>query len=95
MWDPLAGTPVGAPLTGHTGEVRAVAGFAAPDGRTLLATAGGDGTVRVWDLEAATKSVIFLNLPVLDLARVNGDLAIAVPEGILLIRLDGGIASST
>jgi WD40 repeat protein len=49
VWDPLVGTAVGEPLTGHTGMVLAVAAFAGPDGRTLLATTGQDGTVRVWD----------------------------------------------
>ncbi|MFB7128268.1 hypothetical protein, partial [Kitasatospora sp. NPDC056273] len=36
-------------LTGHTGKVRAVAVFTAPDGSPRLATTGDDGTVRIWD----------------------------------------------
>ena len=52
LWDPGSGTPVGEPLTGHTGlthPVFAVAFGALPDGRALLASGGLDGTVRLWD----------------------------------------------
>ncbi|HEU4426509.1 MAG TPA: WD40 repeat domain-containing protein [Pilimelia sp.] len=38
-----------ASLTGHTGSVSAVAAVPGPDGRTLLASAGTDGAVRLWD----------------------------------------------
>jgi len=46
LWDPITGTPVGDPLTGHTDAVTAVP---LPDGRTLLATTSNDRTVRLWD----------------------------------------------
>jgi WD40 repeat protein len=36
-------------MTGHTGSVRSVAFGTGPRGRPLLATAGDDGTVRLWD----------------------------------------------
>ncbi len=36
-------------LTGHTGSVRVVVVVPMPDGRTLLATASTDKTVRLWD----------------------------------------------
>ncbi|MGH4026619.1 MAG: WD40 repeat domain-containing protein, partial [Pseudonocardiaceae bacterium] len=36
-------------LAGHTGSVLAVAAVSLPDGSTLLASAGGDRTVRLWD----------------------------------------------
>jgi WD40 repeat protein len=47
-----AGTPIGEPLTGHTGPVLAVATAVLPDGRPVAVTGGVDRTVRVWDLAA-------------------------------------------
>jgi len=55
IWDPIAGQQVGDPLTGHTGGALGVCalpgagGSGRPDGATLLATTGRDGTVRIWD----------------------------------------------
>ncbi|MEU4645771.1 WD40 repeat domain-containing protein, partial [Micromonospora sp. NPDC023814] len=46
--DPRAIAPVGEPLRGHDDWVRAVV-FGRVGGLDLLATAGSDGTVRVWD----------------------------------------------
>ena len=50
MWRLADGTPVGEPLTGHAGGVRAVAVGALRDGTPVIVSGGGDGTVRVWRL---------------------------------------------
>jgi WD40 repeat protein len=55
VWDPATGRQIGDPLTGHTGHVLRVCTLPGagphgrPDGTTLLATTGADGTVRIWD----------------------------------------------
>src|SRR5688500_85540 len=45
LWDPVAGTPSGPPLTGHTSAVNWGA-WTAVDGRPILATGDLDDTVR-------------------------------------------------
>ncbi|MDI5966932.1 WD40 repeat domain-containing protein [Streptantibioticus silvisoli] len=42
-------------LTGHSGGVWAVAAFTAPDGTARLASAGDDGTVRIWNPATAVQ----------------------------------------
>ena len=54
LWDPGSGEPVGEPLTGHIYEEDEVDGlnwvaFGRVGDRDLLATAGDDGTVWLWD----------------------------------------------
>ena len=55
MWDAATGSPVGEPLTGHTGPVSSVA-VGQADGRAIIASGSDDRTVRVWD--AATGSPV-------------------------------------
>ncbi|MBX6751745.1 MAG: hypothetical protein IRY85_19165 [Micromonosporaceae bacterium] len=48
IWDAATGVPIGAPLTGHTELVYAVAIGRAGD-RDVIVSGGFDGTVRIWD----------------------------------------------
>ncbi|MFI6849146.1 hypothetical protein OG535_02740 [Kitasatospora sp. NBC_00085] len=61
IWDLRTGRPLGQPLAGHTGYVRAMActtldgaGAVGSDGNTMpvAVTGSEDGTVRIWDLRA-------------------------------------------
>lgn len=46
--------PIGSPLKGHSGEVRALAA-GIQEGRAMVFSAGSDGTVRAWDLADALR----------------------------------------
>src|SRR5205823_435320 len=49
VWDPLAGTAVGGPLSGHTGWVEALAFCPAQEEGPLLAAGDESGAVRLWN----------------------------------------------
>ena len=51
VWDLESGEPVLGPLTGHDGNVSAVA-VAERHGRPVIVSGSYDRTVRVWDLES-------------------------------------------
>src|SRR4051812_38588175 len=70
VWDVETGEQV-AQLEGHTGEVRGVAFL--PDGK--LMTGGGDGSIRLWDVDAEKqlwKQPVFGSIPV-GLLAVSAD----------------------
>jgi len=87
LWDPATGTPVGEPLTGHTGPVEAVCPVPGPGGRTLLATASWDKTVRLWDPTTGTPiGVLQVGIVTSALcASSDGSLAIATSEGVAVL----------
>jgi WD40 repeat protein len=53
VWDLHTGSPIGEPLTGHTGPIRAVA-VGELDGRPVAVSGADDRTVRVWDLHTGS-----------------------------------------
>jgi WD40 repeat protein len=77
------------PLTGHPGRVSAVAFGVDRAGHWLLATAGDDRTLRLWDPDSTRLLMTFQRRePVTVLASGPECLAIADPEAITVI---GGI----
>ena len=61
-WGLASGAPVGDPLRGHTGGVRAVAVEALPDGTPVIVSGGDDNVVHIWRLADGTPVVPPLNL---------------------------------
>lgn len=65
LWDPATGHALSPPLTGHTGQVRAITLATSDDGRTILVSGGHDSTIRLWDPSTGTPGpVIPLGIPV-------------------------------
>jgi WD40 repeat protein len=56
LWDVTRRRRLGAPLTGHTGDIVALA--FSPDGQTLASAAGGDKAVRLWDVATRSQNAI-------------------------------------
>ncbi|MFJ4678608.1 AAA family ATPase [Kitasatospora sp. NPDC088783] len=76
-------------LTGHTGGIRAVEAFTAPDGTPRLATVGNDRTVRVWDPTTGTQA----GEPLVDhTGWVNTVTAFTAPDGTPRLATTGLVA---
>jgi WD40 repeat protein len=100
LWDPLSGHTLGQPLTGHTGQVRAIITASSDDGHMVLVSGAHDGTIRLWDpLTGTPGTVIPLGIPVHALLqqspspaareRTSGGatLIAGLPTGILALDL--------
>jgi WD40 repeat protein len=49
IWDPLTGKQTGAPLRGHTDQIRVIRLVTTTDRRNLLISGSHDGTIRLWN----------------------------------------------
>jgi WD40 repeat protein len=89
LWNPVNGTPVGKPLTGHTEVAASVAFGAGPDGRSLLASGSRDKTVRLWGLDTLSCiAAIHRRSSIRSVAMANLALAIGDCEGVSAIEFN-------
>ena len=72
IWDAGTGQPIGDPLTGHTGEVKAVA-VGRAGGREVIVSGGDDRTVRIWDTNGPAAVIVDVLAPVraIELSRTG------------------------
>jgi WD40 repeat protein len=90
LWDPTTGVPIGAPLTGHDGEVNAVAFGTLADGQRVLASASSDWTVRLWQPRTRQPvEIIHMMAAASSLSFTETMLAVAADASLALIRVAG------
>ena len=81
-------------LRGHDGYVNAVCTMPA-GGRTLLASAGDDPTVRLWDPQTGTRTAtVPTHYAALAVTGVPDSLAIGLDAGVLVISLDPSLVTA-
>ncbi|MEU6070705.1 hypothetical protein ABZ864_41255 [Streptomyces sp. NPDC047082] len=97
LWDLGTRTPLGPPLTGHSARVTALAAFTVNSRHTYVASAAGDGMIRIWEASTA-RCVLQLaaGAPVSRLeahAQPDSDtvtFSVSGPAGVAVISLDFG-----
>jgi len=87
VWDAASRRPVGSPLTGHVGQVTAVA-----VNRAVIVSGGEDGTVRTWDMETR-QPVAWQQFPdgLWSLALTGERLVVAQGNNVVTLRADPAI----
>ena len=87
IWDPETRRQR-AVMEGHHVAVNAICPVSVT-GRSLLATAGGDGSVRIWELQpGACLLIVHTHHSALAVAWTADLLAIGLATGILVIKQD-------
>ncbi|MFF3192266.1 hypothetical protein [Streptomyces misionensis] len=86
-WNLMTGHAVGEPIA-HPG-LTTVESYRLPDREAMLVTGGDDGTARLWNCETGAEALrIPLDVPLHDLAVVDGDLVLATAEGPVQVSLE-------
>jgi WD40 repeat protein len=79
LWDIASGQQIGAPLTGHTDNVRSVA--FSPDGSKII-SGSGDASIRVWDASTGQQ----IGAPFTGQANIKSVLSVAFsPDGSKIV----------
>ncbi|RZU15992.1 WD40 repeat protein [Kribbella rubisoli] len=87
LWSADAGVEPTASLSTNAGRIRDIAVLTADSSRQVLALAGEDGAVRIWDAMSA-RPASDSNLPISGLARLGGELpmlAVCTASGVEFI----------
>jgi WD40 repeat protein len=86
VWDLAGGIPVGGPLTGHQGGVRAVT-VGELNGRPVIVSGGDDGTVRIWEETGRLRQMIEVGSGIDALVLVQGGCIIGGTMGVMSLSL--------
>lgn len=100
-WNATTGEPIGDPLTGHTGWVRAVTSTQLEDGRTLIISGGSDWSLILWPLrpngQIADEPTLAPRVRALSLVDDETDEAFGdrLNRGVLAAHLEGLLVQLT
>lgn len=93
LWNPVSGEQV-CVFEGHSNDVKAVCSFSIRN-RCLLASAGGDGVVRIWDIASrASILAIPVHYSATSMIWADDSLFIGLDGGVLAIKLEDSVLAS-